>query len=156
MCKDTWNWTVARIGKLSDLGNEGRTHDRVIQRLRCSQFGPRRIEILELTTSNTATIFWRDTTCSYAEQRWRRSSAYESGQCALTGDPIKRGDAVYKPMTCRDKPVNRFAMILAKHITVAGEKHDNPIDLSSLVEVSSPARYSDNEGIRLLKVPVFG
>jgi hypothetical protein len=63
----------------------------------------------------TISVVWRDpTSCCYGAQIWRASVAARSGQCALTGVPIKPGDAVYRPSTGRALPANAGAMILAQ------------------------------------------
>jgi hypothetical protein len=47
----------------------------------------------------------------YGEQRWRPTRALRSGICALSGQKIVCGDAVFKPGG-RPAPGNSHAMIL--------------------------------------------
>jgi hypothetical protein len=71
------------------------------------------VSLLDRPTSSTATISWRDSTrCCYGDQVWCASRARTEGVCAMSGRPIRRGDAVYKPRPCRPAPRNADAMIL--------------------------------------------
>nr|WP_240975840.1 DUF3331 domain-containing protein [Paraburkholderia aromaticivorans] len=72
------------------------------------------IRVLERNGQTSATIAWSDaTSCCYGEQLWRRCIARKSGVCALSGQTIARGDAVYRPRRARPAPRNVDAMILA-------------------------------------------
>jgi Domain of unknown function (DUF3331) len=72
------------------------------------------IRVLERHTPTSATITWSDaTSCRYGDQLWRRCIAKKAGVCALTGQAIARGDAVYCPRLARPVPRNIKAMILA-------------------------------------------
>jgi hypothetical protein len=71
------------------------------------------VSLLDRPTSSTATISWRDSTrCCYGDQVWCASRARTEGVCAMSGRPIRRGDAVYKPRPYRPAPRNADAMIL--------------------------------------------
>jgi hypothetical protein len=77
------------------------------------------INILE-RLERVATIAWLDpTACHYAEQRWQRSVARRSGTCALSGEPIARGDDVFRPSRVIPEPMNSRAMILARALPAA-------------------------------------
>ncbi|MGU7785050.1 DUF3331 domain-containing protein [Burkholderia sp. PU8-34] len=49
--------------------------------------------------------------CHYGEQKWRRGGARRVGHCAITGRPINRGDAVYRPDSKYVACTNAQAMI---------------------------------------------
>ncbi|MEM5314920.1 DUF3331 domain-containing protein [Paraburkholderia sp. JHI869] len=73
------------------------------------------VKIEERLANTSFTLSWSDPTrCSYREQVWRRAIARKSGVCVLSGERIKRGDAVFRPLARRYKvPLNSGAMILA-------------------------------------------
>ncbi|WOD13845.1 DUF3331 domain-containing protein [Paraburkholderia kirstenboschensis] len=72
------------------------------------------IRVLERSGRTSATVAWSDaTSCHYGEQPWRRCIARKAGVCALSGQTIARGDAVYRPRRVRPAPRNVAAMILA-------------------------------------------
>jgi len=78
------------------------------------------IEVLDRPTQFCALISWRDSTrCSYCYQLWRRAVSKKTGFCALSGDPINRGDEIFRPCVRNIKPLNASAMILATHIDLA-------------------------------------
>ena len=80
------------------------------------------VRLVERQTPSTATISWRDSTrCCYGDQVWHSSRAHTEGVCALSGRPIRRGDAVYKPRPCRPAPRNDGAMILTSALDDATE-----------------------------------
>ncbi|EIF33933.1 protein of unknown function (DUF3331) [Burkholderia sp. Ch1-1] len=72
------------------------------------------VSLIDRPSPTTATISWRDSTrCCYGDQVWCASRAYTEGVCAMSRQPIRRGDAVYKPRACGRAPRNADAMILA-------------------------------------------
>jgi hypothetical protein len=72
------------------------------------------IKVLERHAPNAATGAWSDATaCCYGEQLWRRCVARKSGVCALSGQTIAAGDAVYCPRLLQPPSRNIEAMILA-------------------------------------------
>jgi len=72
------------------------------------------IKVLERHGRAAATIEWRDSTaCCYGEQIWRRGTARRRSVCALSGQLIMSGDAVYRPRLVQPPPRNIEAMILA-------------------------------------------
>jgi hypothetical protein len=73
------------------------------------------VKIEERLANAAFALSWSDPTqCSYREQVWKRAIARKSGVCALSGERIKRGDAVFRPQARRFKvPLNSGAMILA-------------------------------------------
>jgi hypothetical protein len=72
------------------------------------------IRILERNGQTSATVAWSDpTSCCYGEQIWRRCIAKKAGVCALSGQAIATGDAVYRPRRRNPAPRNIEAMILA-------------------------------------------
>ncbi|MFL9961233.1 DUF3331 domain-containing protein [Paraburkholderia sediminicola] len=78
------------------------------------------VSLLDRPTSSTATISWRDSTrCCYGDQVWHSWRAGTEGVCAMSGRPIRPGDAVYKPRPCRPAPCNAGAMILTSALDAA-------------------------------------
>lgn len=72
------------------------------------------IRVLERHGRTSATLAWSDaTSCCYGEQIWRRCIARKAGVCALSGQAIARGDAVFRPRLVQAIPRNFEAMILA-------------------------------------------
>jgi hypothetical protein len=72
------------------------------------------ITVLERLANSLVALSWHDPTrCNHEEQVWSPSLARRTGQCALSGMCIKRGDSVYRPRTCGGiAPLNGDAMIL--------------------------------------------
>ena len=80
------------------------------------------VSLIDRPTPATATISWRDSTrCCYGDQLWRSSRARTEGICAMSGRPIRPGDAVYKPRFGRSAPRNADAMILTSALDDATE-----------------------------------
>ncbi|MGY6254053.1 DUF3331 domain-containing protein [Paraburkholderia caledonica] len=80
------------------------------------------VRVIDRPSPSTATLAWRDSThCSYGDQVWHMSHARVAGVCAMSGRPIKRGDAIYKPRPCRPAPLNAGAMILCTVLNTALE-----------------------------------
>jgi hypothetical protein len=72
------------------------------------------VRVLERNRQTSATVAWSDaTSCCYGEQSWRRCVAKRAGVCALSGQAIATGDAVYRPRRRNPAPRNIEAMILA-------------------------------------------
>jgi Domain of unknown function (DUF3331) len=72
------------------------------------------IKVLERHGPGVATVSWSDATAGcYGEQYWRRGVARKNSTCAMSGQTIARGDAVYRPRRGRPAPRNIEAMILA-------------------------------------------
>ncbi|MEK6355927.1 MAG: DUF3331 domain-containing protein [Burkholderia cenocepacia] len=73
------------------------------------------IVAVERQTDSSMLVSWSDPTrCRYDEQRWISAKARRLARCALTGQPIRVGDAIYKPQWRGEKrPVNCREMVLA-------------------------------------------
>jgi hypothetical protein len=72
------------------------------------------IRVLGRHGPTSATVAWSDpTSCCYGEQLWRRCIATKAGMCALSGQTITTGNAVYRPRRVEPLPRNIEAMILA-------------------------------------------
>jgi hypothetical protein len=72
------------------------------------------VRVIDRPSSVTAIVYWSDAaTCHYGYQGWRVATAERDGHCALTGEPVHRGDLVYRPAQREPKPRNVDAMILA-------------------------------------------
>jgi hypothetical protein len=75
------------------------------------------VRLLERTSPTSATVAWSDSTsCCYGAQLWRRGIAKKAGVCSLSGQPIAKGNAVYRPRRLQPIPRNIEAMILAKEL----------------------------------------
>ncbi|WP_205189158.1 DUF3331 domain-containing protein, partial [Burkholderia sp. LMG 13014] len=61
---------------------------------------------------------WSDPTrCRYDEQRWISAKSRSIGRCALTGQTIHTGDAIYKPQwRGANRPANYWEVILAPEL----------------------------------------
>ncbi|HHL4080643.1 MULTISPECIES: DUF3331 domain-containing protein [unclassified Burkholderia] len=73
------------------------------------------IVAVERQTDSSMLVSWSDPTrCRYDEQRWICAKARRLARCALTGQPIRIGDAIYKPQWRGEKrPANCREMVLA-------------------------------------------
>jgi hypothetical protein len=76
------------------------------------------VTVLERLPNSLFSLRWRDPTlCSYGEQVWAPCVARISGQCALSGRHIRRGDRIYKPRKRGSNiPLNLYAMIFADEL----------------------------------------
>jgi hypothetical protein len=81
------------------------------------------IRRIEWQTTCTILISWSDSTLGrYVDQIWRAGFARTDGVCGLTGKPVRRGDAVFRPLQRGgDAPKNAFDMILAETVPNAKE-----------------------------------
>ncbi|QXE07357.1 DUF3331 domain-containing protein (plasmid) [Paraburkholderia sprentiae WSM5005] len=71
------------------------------------------ITVLDRISPRTTTVSWSDPRgCRYGEQVWRLATARRSGICALSGQPIVAGDAIYRPSKTTPPPANAAAMML--------------------------------------------
>jgi hypothetical protein len=77
------------------------------------------IRNLEWQTDTTVLVSWSDATRgSYLDQTWRAGYARVGGVCALSGESVKRGDVVFRPLHRGvARPSNAFDMILASVLT---------------------------------------
>ncbi|KLU21507.1 hypothetical protein EOS_35660 [Caballeronia mineralivorans PML1(12)] len=83
------------------------------------------VTVIDRPAPGTATVAWCDpTSCRYGDQVWRVSVARESAVCALSGNTISPGDAVYRPRASKPLPINASAMILASLVEAACSKRD--------------------------------
>ncbi|WP_408458481.1 DUF3331 domain-containing protein [Paraburkholderia sediminicola] len=56
------------------------------------------VKVLERRSENSVVILWQDATrCHYGDQIWFRSRSARTGICALSGNAIRSGDAIYRP-----------------------------------------------------------
>ncbi|ALL66468.1 Protein of unknown function (DUF3331) [Paraburkholderia caribensis MBA4] len=76
---------------------------------------PSRVSVLEQLSSKSLSVYWSDPRSGhYANQVWRIGVARIDAFCALSGMPICRGDAVYRPRVSPSYlPANHNRMILA-------------------------------------------
>ncbi|MEA3082310.1 MAG: hypothetical protein QOC89_7 [Paraburkholderia sp.] len=117
---DPWSRTLAALQQFNAAPSEF-PDEFMYSRLQ-SRPGPSRqkaptftVNVLEYLANRLVVVSWHDPTlCNYEEQVWSPALARHSGQCALSGSRISRGDTVYKPRTRgRIAPLNGDAMILA-------------------------------------------
>ncbi|MGF6757714.1 DUF3331 domain-containing protein [Paraburkholderia sp. GAS42] len=126
--RDPWSQTLSLLGALSSAPLDDDASDRHTRRAdarhrtrasRCDQTACREtvppvITVLERLSTTAVVLCWRSTTCHYGDQVWIQGVARSSGQCAISGMAIRRGDAVYRPRNRgRRVPVNVSAMISA-------------------------------------------
>ncbi|MGU7772672.1 DUF3331 domain-containing protein [Burkholderia sp. MR1-5-21] len=76
------------------------------------------IVAVERQTDSSVLVSWSDPTrCRYDEQRWISAKSRLRGCCALSGQVIHTGDAIYKPQWRGGKrPANCTEMILATEL----------------------------------------
>ncbi|SAL07255.1 hypothetical protein AWB81_07986 [Caballeronia arationis] len=117
---DPWMQTIGLLSLLSGVsGASGRRAEASEGRpTTCrpqvaAQLQGVQVRLIDRPSRSTATIEWRDPThCCYGDQVWRTSRARVAGVCAMSKRPIRPGDAIYKPRSCRPMPINSDAMIL--------------------------------------------
>lgn len=108
----TWSFTIALLSP--DESFQVPHHGAVHAEYRRDFHRTCAIKVLERHGQTVATVAWADSTaCCYGEQRWRRRVARKGGICALSGQVIAKGDAVYCPRLVQPVPRNIEAMILA-------------------------------------------
>jgi hypothetical protein len=70
------------------------------------------VTVLERLTTTSVVLRWRSPSCHYGDQVWTCCVARTGGICAVTGQPIQRGEPVYRLQNRRRMPpVNAGAMI---------------------------------------------
>ncbi|GLU32839.1 DUF3331 domain-containing protein [Trinickia caryophylli] len=85
--------------------------------------------IVEERLANTLiALSWIDPTCgSFRDQIWRLATARRAGICALSGRPVRKGDAIFRPRgRRRDAPRNWNAMILATSLAEPCDRTPTP------------------------------
>lgn len=86
------------------------------------------VNVLDRLSDRTVTISWRDATmCHYNDQIWRLGVARRQGECALTGESVGVGEAIYRPIPITPPPLNARAMILASALTCAVSHGEDPV-----------------------------
>lgn len=117
--RDPWLQTLSLLGFMSFADDVG------VRARAAAARGSRKtrealavsVKIVDRPSSTTATVSWSDPTSGYyGDQVWRSGVARGEGVCAVSGQLICRGDAVYKPRVCRLAPANAHAMILSSVI----------------------------------------
>ncbi|WP_460904889.1 DUF3331 domain-containing protein [Paraburkholderia jirisanensis] len=76
------------------------------------------VSIIEKLSSQTLSVSWSDPRAGrYSEQVWRLGRARFDARCAVSGRPIRRGEAVFRPLSNRSAhPARRDQMILASSV----------------------------------------
>ncbi|WP_109480475.1 DUF3331 domain-containing protein [Paraburkholderia sp. C35] len=79
------------------------------------------IRRIEWQTTCTILVSWSDSTLGRIEdQTWRAGFARASGVCGLTGEPVRRGDPVFRPLQRGGVlPRNAFDMIRADRLSAS-------------------------------------
>lgn len=107
--------TCAGRGGRSDFRASGSAYE---ARLQGGKRATRIVDVLDRLSAHTVAISWRDATlCHYNDQIWRLGVARRRGQCALTGESVGVGEAIYRPIPITPPPLNAQAMILASALT---------------------------------------
>jgi hypothetical protein len=91
-------------------------------RERCNASGSQgaSVRLIEYLSDRTVLIEWSNSTgCRYGEQTWTRAYATAAGVCSLSGKPVARGDAIFRPHRQKNCASNALAMILATEINEA-------------------------------------
>jgi hypothetical protein len=83
------------------------------------------LSILEKLSASTISIRWSDPCLGhYESQIWGIGLSRADTTCALSGQPIRRGDSIFRPRAYGSHvPINSHRMILAS--VVAGFFHDS-------------------------------
>jgi hypothetical protein len=125
-----WLQTIQLLRVAADTSPNRERHAKPTY-ARCSHVAPHcvisrnrhenaRVFVIERLSPLTAAVQWSDSTrCNYSGQIWRAGVAGRSGDCALSGESIQRGQAIYRPIPLRPAPSNADAMILASKIDLA-------------------------------------
>jgi hypothetical protein len=72
------------------------------------------IQFLEKPSKRQLLLSWREPArCNYTEQLWALHKASGATTCAVSGEKIRRGDAVYSPV---GQPQNRNKCIRAEAV----------------------------------------
>lgn len=93
----------------------GRPRGNRSQEVTVRVWGAEGISDVERRSRATIAIDWADSTFGhYGEQLWSLGIARRKAVCALSGEPINRGDSIYRPRHIGGRvPLNSAAMILA-------------------------------------------
>ena len=74
------------------------------------------IQILEVPAKNRLLVSWRQSgVCNYTEQLWALRKANKTTRCAISDQPVRRGDQIYRPV---GKPLNFATCILADAVAL--------------------------------------
>ncbi|WP_350029628.1 DUF3331 domain-containing protein [Caballeronia sp. ATUFL_M1_KS5A] len=74
------------------------------------------VGFIERATTRTLLVSWSDAQLGcIAEQVWTLSRARHDDRCAFSGEPIRRGQAVYRPRKTAPLAINAQAVIAAHH-----------------------------------------
>jgi hypothetical protein len=133
MPMDAWQWAVslldtgmvgvavAKVNAVVRAGTADRKRSRAPVRALPQASGSGVQDVSMVTVSvidrigpRTAVVSWSDSRLgSYGDQVWRAALARRKGRCALSGQPVRKGDAIYRPRRSDPPPINEDAMILA-------------------------------------------
>jgi hypothetical protein len=82
------------------------------------------VTVVEELSNALFALRWHDATlCNYEEQIWAPCLAPGAGRCALSGEPVSKGDPIYRPrIRGRFIPLNSDAVILASELIKASTR----------------------------------
>jgi hypothetical protein len=88
------------------------------------------VTVVEELSNSLFALRWHDATlCNYEEQIWAPCFAPAAGRCALSGEPISKGDRIYRPRIRGPfKPLNSDAVILASELYKASTRAGDALD----------------------------
>lgn len=77
------------------------------------------LAIVEIWSENLVSVSWSDPTSGrYSEQPWRLCVARRASVCALTGERIRRGDKVYRPLSPKFRALSAGWSVLASALSL--------------------------------------
>ena len=118
----------ASASHLHHLGKDGKSGTRRDESQAAAQWRRARPEVpnpkvtvIERLTEATVSVSWSDSVSGrFGEQIWRAGFARHESYCVLTGTPIRRGDAIFRPWhTGIYGPPNRRHMMLTVSVWAA-------------------------------------
>lgn len=100
-----------------------------------------KIRVLDRVSAKSVSITWCHP-CSgyYGSQVWREAVARTSGVCALSGEPVARGDRIYRLARTHQNPSNALAVLLASQVDAILDRRQKLDDDSEYEEVCQPDR----------------
>lgn len=120
--RENFQW-LNIVNELAGAGRSAQSGSGSLRGLQMPDFQPQegdsrgtRILAVERMTTKTVLVFWRDSGCLYGDQCWILGVAKGGGTCALTGQPIERGEAIFRPRKIDPPARNSGAMMLAKYV----------------------------------------
>ncbi|MCP3708697.1 DUF3331 domain-containing protein [Paraburkholderia sp. CNPSo 3274] len=112
--QDAWTCTLELIERLSSGAAMRAAPCTPTRTVTCNAA---RMEFVERLSPTIVTFNWRDATSGcYGEQLWHLTTARARASCMLSGAPIRRGSAVYRPRLRGRRAANADWIVLAATI----------------------------------------